>query len=215
MDEKKFEKLDKKIEKKNLIADAAAEIFLEKGYLNTHIIDIAKKAGLGKGTVYEYFESKESILMFILDTRLLKEYEDATATVAAAEGAMGKLNAYIDTEAGFVERYGRYAHDFQNSLAAQTVEITEDIMRRLMAVVTMKYKSALAIVEEGIKEGIFKDDNPHFLTIVMQSQVQAYLIFKLDLGKDCLIPPNMEYLAQRDKLTREDFMDILLTGLSK
>jgi AcrR family transcriptional regulator len=46
-----------------LILDAALKQFTEKGFAAVRIADIAKDAGVGKGTVYEYFSSKEELLL--------------------------------------------------------------------------------------------------------------------------------------------------------
>ncbi|CAN7570822.1 helix-turn-helix domain containing protein [Devosia sp. LjRoot16] len=44
------------------VLDAALELFIEKGFASTRVEDIAKRAGLSKGTVYLYFPSKEALL---------------------------------------------------------------------------------------------------------------------------------------------------------
>jgi AcrR family transcriptional regulator len=41
---------------------AALQVFAENGYEKTTIAEVAKVAGIGKGTVYEYFENKEQLL---------------------------------------------------------------------------------------------------------------------------------------------------------
>ncbi|MBN2069370.1 MAG: TetR/AcrR family transcriptional regulator [Opitutales bacterium] len=51
-----------KSEKKELIAEAALRVFSERGYEKTSISEVAKVAGIGKGTVYEYFSSKDELL---------------------------------------------------------------------------------------------------------------------------------------------------------
>ncbi len=53
--------IDKK-EKRTQILDAATRVFAQKGAGHTKIADIAEAAGIGKGTVYEYFHSKDEIL---------------------------------------------------------------------------------------------------------------------------------------------------------
>lgn len=40
---------------------AAREVFEEKGYLDARVVDIASRAGIGHGTFYSYFDSKEDI----------------------------------------------------------------------------------------------------------------------------------------------------------
>lgn len=45
------------------LLEAALELFCENGYATTTLSDIARKAGVSKGTVYLYFENKEALLV--------------------------------------------------------------------------------------------------------------------------------------------------------
>lgn len=49
------------------IIDAAFELFANEGYTQTSIAAVAKKAGISKGLIYHYFDSKEAILEAIFD----------------------------------------------------------------------------------------------------------------------------------------------------
>jgi AcrR family transcriptional regulator len=55
-------------EKTKLILDTALELFAGKGYHVTSISDITRKAGISKGLLYNYFESKEAVLRSIIQT---------------------------------------------------------------------------------------------------------------------------------------------------
>lgn len=44
------------------VLDAALDLFIERGFVNTRVQDIAARAGLSKGAVYLYFPSKEAVL---------------------------------------------------------------------------------------------------------------------------------------------------------
>lgn len=60
------------------ILRAAAELFLKQGYRKTSIDDIARKAEVGKGTVYLHFESKGELLLHVIAVEkqvLLKRLE--------------------------------------------------------------------------------------------------------------------------------------------
>ena len=59
---------------KNQIMEAAWELFLDKGYENTTVNDIIKKAGTSKGGFYYYFKAKEELLNFLY-TIFDREYE--------------------------------------------------------------------------------------------------------------------------------------------
>ncbi len=53
-------------QKRRLIIDTALELFANEGYSHTSIAQIAKKAGISKGLLYNYFTSKEDLLMAVL-----------------------------------------------------------------------------------------------------------------------------------------------------
>ena len=59
-------------EKRTLIMDSALEHFAKEGYHATTITHIAKHAGISKGLMYNYFESKEALLRAIIE-RSVKE----------------------------------------------------------------------------------------------------------------------------------------------
>jgi AcrR family transcriptional regulator len=44
------------------LVDAALDLFIEKGFAATRLEDVAKRAGVSKGTLYLYFDSKEDLL---------------------------------------------------------------------------------------------------------------------------------------------------------
>lgn len=53
---------------------AAREVFVEKGYHSTKVVDIIERAGCGHGTFYDYFKSKDDVLMAILG-ELIRELD--------------------------------------------------------------------------------------------------------------------------------------------
>ncbi len=55
-----------KEEKRRNIALACRELLLKHGINSLTIAQIAKTAGVGKGTMYEYFENKEDIVFEII-----------------------------------------------------------------------------------------------------------------------------------------------------
>jgi AcrR family transcriptional regulator len=62
--EEQFEEMRQK--RRQEIMKTALELFAEQGYHNTSISKIAKTAGVSKGLMYNYFESKEALLDAII-----------------------------------------------------------------------------------------------------------------------------------------------------
>ena len=57
-------------DRKKAILDAALHVFSEQGYHNTSIIEVSKEAGISKGLIYNYFDSKEELLDILLGSFL-------------------------------------------------------------------------------------------------------------------------------------------------
>jgi len=55
-------------DKRPRLVKAATDVFAEKGYAATRVADIAEHAGIGKGTVYEYFSSKKELLFAVFES---------------------------------------------------------------------------------------------------------------------------------------------------
>ncbi len=62
----------KEKDKSALIREAATRVFSRKGYFRTSVHEIAEEAGISVGTIYNYFESKQEILLGIFSS----EFED-------------------------------------------------------------------------------------------------------------------------------------------
>ncbi len=62
--EKQFEQIRK--EKRAIIMESAVEVFAEKTFMGASVSMITKKAGVSKGLLYNYFESKEDLLKKII-----------------------------------------------------------------------------------------------------------------------------------------------------
>ena len=73
---------------KGQIRDTALELFSRISFAKTSVADIAKACGLGKGTIYLHFQSKDEIFFSIIEERIRKEealsegyYNDPSVTI--------------------------------------------------------------------------------------------------------------------------------------
>ena len=63
-----------KLEKRKQIARSCCNLFLKYGFNNISVNSLAKNAGIAKGTIYEYFSSKEDIILELMCC-LQEEYD--------------------------------------------------------------------------------------------------------------------------------------------
>jgi AcrR family transcriptional regulator len=68
------------------LLDAALALFVEKGFAATRSEEVAKAAGVSKGTLYLYFPSKEELLKAVIQHFLGTEIETGIQEAAAADG---------------------------------------------------------------------------------------------------------------------------------
>lgn len=77
------------------LAQAALDLFAERGYENTTVIDIAQRAGLGKTTFFRHFQDKREVLFGggTIDELLAEAVAGAAATASPFEAVAHALDA--------------------------------------------------------------------------------------------------------------------------
>ena len=73
------------------ILHAALELFVEKGYATTRLEDVAQRAGVSKGTVYLYFDSKEDLFKSVIRSGIVRAIEEAEKLVSGFDGSSAEL----------------------------------------------------------------------------------------------------------------------------
>ena len=96
-------KIVDKEEKKATILEASIRVFAEKGWRSTKIADIAEAAGIGKGTVYEYFQSKDELLASSFQYFMTKAETVIAERLLQIENPLERLEAYFSSWADILE----------------------------------------------------------------------------------------------------------------
>ena len=81
-------------EKRPLILRAATEVFAEQGFAAVTVAEIADHAGIGKGTVYEYFSSKEELLFAVfewMNERIFARFQELSAEAGTTRERLQRM----------------------------------------------------------------------------------------------------------------------------
>lgn len=135
-------------------------MFAERGYGRTTMEDIARLAGYGTGTIYRYFESKETLCGELIERKmasLLDHLRDQCESQASPWGKMwGLMHGNLD----FLRRNRRLVEALVSELlpgvplidAALTPE-TREVLDRCLALMR-------GAIEAGIRSGHFRPVDP-------------------------------------------------------
>lgn len=82
--------------KEETILSAALNVFIEKGFSNSSIKDIADTAGVGKGTIYEYFKNKNELFIKTINFEIVQRCQQAQNAIDSKTSFIDKFNAMID-----------------------------------------------------------------------------------------------------------------------
>lgn len=140
------------------IFDASLHLFLDKGFNETSMRTIAKAAGVGKSTLYDYFDSKDAILVSYFADQIEMITEKAQEISNQELSVSEKLKKIMRMHMGYLIQ-NRQAF-LKLSLEAQRLaaESQEEIQRHRHA-----YQDMLrSLVAEGIRRGEFRAVNPLF-----------------------------------------------------
>lgn len=131
------------------IQSAALRLFIKKGITGTTTKEIARKAGVSEGTIYNYFESK-SDLAYKLFVRYMDAFRDElSGKTASVTDPAEKLSAAVRAFFGFAERekeayaYIMVGHFTELGKMPYDKRKPRDIF--------------VDIISEGIREGVFAE----------------------------------------------------------
>ena len=164
------------------ILRTATDLFSEKSFHDVTMEEIAEEMGVSKGTIYNYFSSKENLYLEILkesfeaiETLLHKEIENSDP----APAKLKKLLTTIFTFYRENRKVLRILSRDETHLLKEHFELTEKWrMERLRL-----YEK---IMEKGIDEGSFVDQNPKLRALMLYGAVGAVMVhhdFSMDPGK--------------------------------
>jgi AcrR family transcriptional regulator len=134
------------------IFNASVHLFLDKGFNETSMREIAEAAGIGKSTLYDYFPSKDDILLsFVEDEiqKLTEKVEDITnRNVGALEKLRQMMFAYME--------YLATNEDFFMKLSFEVQRLAQQSLERIQRKRHDLQDKVRSIIEEGIREGCFR-----------------------------------------------------------
>ena len=149
-----------KKEKGELIISAAAVLFAEKGFNNATISGIAKRAGVGKGTVYEYFNSKTALFTAVFEWQNKAFAKSATVSLSTLGAPVAKRleemsRAIMSYWCGHMELYTLTMEFWSASVSSEVRDRFREIFRN----VYLEYRGIVeGLIGEGIAKGEFRAD---------------------------------------------------------
>ena len=147
--------LDKKARTKKAIFDAAEQAFIQNGYHDTDMGQIAQMVGIDKRTIYRYFSSKEalafaiwqSVLAYIMD--FVEDIEGDTGYLRL-ENALYKYMKQVRIDKNIV----RFLGEFDNTFGGEYPHIHE--AEEFVRYISKRENAIIKYIKEGVADGSIK-----------------------------------------------------------
>ncbi len=140
------------------IFEASVHLFLEKGFNETSMREIAEAAGIGKSTLYDYFKSKDEILISYFEDEI-QELTERTQNIKEQDLDIAEKVRKI------MQMHVEYLVDQKNFYLKLSVEAQRLSIGSQQQIQTKRYAyqdMLCELIEEGTKQGIFRSVNPLF-----------------------------------------------------
>jgi AcrR family transcriptional regulator len=196
-----------KKEKRTQIIKAAAQVFAQKGYAGTVIAEIAACAGIGKGTVYEYFDSKEDLFFAVFEWYMEESGSAAMVSISALGGpASARLTTLSDSlmktwSKEMKEAYSLVMEFWSASASSQMRQRFKDAFSQAYA----DFRGIVSsLIRDGIERGEFRPDiDPEPIAAALVGTWDALL---LQAWFDPVFDPVD---------AAKHFMDVVISGLTR
>lgn len=134
----------------------ATKLFAKKGFDRTSVQEIVEAAGVTKGAMYHYFDSKDDLLYEIY-ARVLREQTDQLEKVAVTEAP---LRERLTAAASDVV-VSTIANLDDNTIFMQSMHQLSEEKRKAVRAERRKYHERFrSLIEEGQESGEFRADKP-------------------------------------------------------
>ncbi len=134
------------------LLEAAQRVLAAKGYHGAKIVDIARAAGVGVGTFYLYFPTKEAIFLELVEDAVRRLKSQLDAVQAQAPDPLASAHARTDT-------FFRFAHENRElfRIVFGHEASFHDVVRRAQ---DMFAHDALENLAAGMHSGAFRRGDP-------------------------------------------------------
>lgn len=136
--------------RKNQILIAAGNVFSRKGYHNATLEDIARKAELGKGTIYWYFTSKAELFMAVLQAGADERFLRVKRAAEKAHDCRSRVEAIAREQL----RYFAEKRYLMRILSSEAVFATQEMKREMNRFMSGRYKVYSGLIESVLKHGV-------------------------------------------------------------
>lgn len=186
------------------LTSAALALFVEKGFAATKLDDVAARAGVSKGTLYLYFDSKEALFKAVIQEgvvpaiaageALLDEYDDPVALLRAI--LYGWWERIGSTELGGIPKLMiSEARNFPDV----AVYYHEVVIQRGMSLIR-------AAISRGIERGVFRPVDLETVGSVLIAPLLHLAVWRHSFASCCGPDTNIEHYLQT-------YFDVTLDGL--
>lgn len=167
---------------RDAILDATDRMLSKHGYKKMTIDDLAKEVGIGKGSVYLHFKSKEEIALSHID-RIIERMKARLSSIATSKGTPEmRLRKMIIERVMY--RFDSVQH-YSQSLNELLAQLRPRLLERRRRYFEEEAKMIATVLGEGKKAGVFalKDANEGGRTILdATNALLPYSLSAYELG---------------------------------
>ena len=165
---------DVSVERKNQILDAAASVFARSGFSKARMDDIATESGLSKGTLYWYFNSKDEIILAMVDRLFEREFADLEALKQADGTAIQRMAEFTDFLIQDLSQYIELIPIVYEYLSLSFRDIT---IRQTLRDYSRSYLELLIpIIQQGIDQGEFRQADASEVAISIGAIIEGTIL---------------------------------------
>jgi AcrR family transcriptional regulator len=164
-------------ERKSQILDAAMKTFSEVGFHKARMSDIAESSGLSKGSLYWYFDSKESIILSLLGKFFEPEIRDFKTLLTDPRSVIDRLEVYFKRVAEDMEAMLKWmplVYDFI-ALAFRKEVVKKAITRYYRA----NMEILVTLIQQGLDQGELQANSAMEAAIAIGSILEGTVILWL------------------------------------
>ena len=158
------------------LLSAALALFVEHGFAATRLDEVARRAGVSKGTLYLYFENKEELFKAVIRATIVPNIEQSEQLMSSFKGSTAEL---------FREVIGRWCEQINTAnmagicklMFAEASNFPELAQFYHTEVIARKEQMLIKLLQRGVDEGEFRELDLTVMPKIITAPIVMFMLW--------------------------------------
>jgi len=181
---------------RDIIMEAALDVFSEKGYAEAQMGEIALRAQVAVGTLYNFFSSKENLYKEMLMGHFVDFAVAFSEIFESDDDPYSKVVRYVRFKGELCQSHPKLTRLYFSEVRASEMNVRATSSKEFRRTYNMMLGQLAEVFQSGIEQGIFVSADPFALAVSLASITNSFVMLWMNHPDKYSYPERIDSILQ-------------------